>query len=304
VLDIASIGHFCIDSIFLPNRQAPFTVLGGSAAYVSFAARRLGSRVAVVSKVGGDFPEAYSWWLEQESIDLSRVIKVESAKSTRFELKYNSDLSDRVLVSKSRAPSITIDELSSSLKASVVHIAPIAGEVTYDVVEKLKGCAEVLSFDPQGLVRSFDENGTVSLCPLADKRMLEIVKMYKSTLPEIGAVTGISELNSAIKAVHDCGVEVVIVTLGARGSVLSADGATYNIPACSPDRIVDPTGAGDAFMGGFLAEYVNGRNLLRCACVGSAAASLVVESMGPTYFGDKETIYQRARLLYEKEIKE
>jgi sugar/nucleoside kinase (ribokinase family) len=304
VLDIASVGHLCIDSIFLPNRQVPFTVLGGSAAYVSFAARRLESRVAVISKVGADFPEAYSWWLGQESIDLSRVTKVESAKSTRFELRYSSDLSDRVLVSKSRAPPITVDELSSPLKASVVHIAPIAGEVTYDVVEKLKGCADVLSFDPQGLVRSFDENGTVSPCPLADKRMLELVKIYKSSLSEIRAVTGIAELSSAIKAVHDCGVEVVIVTLGAKGSVLSADGAIYDVPACVSDRIVDPTGAGDAFMGGFLAEYVNGRNLLRCACVGSAVASLVVESMGPTYFGDKEMIYQRARLLYEKEIKE
>ncbi|HVO36709.1 MAG TPA: carbohydrate kinase family protein, partial [Candidatus Acidoferrum sp.] len=204
----------------------------------------------------------------------------------------------------SRAPPIAVDELSSPLKASVVHIAPIAGEVTYDVVEKLKGCADVLSFDPQGLVRSFDENGTVSPCPLADKRMLELVKIYKSSLPEIEAVTGISELNSAIKTIHDYGVEVVIVTLGAKGSVVSADGAVYDVPACPPDRIVDPTGAGDAFMGGFLAEYVNGRNLLRCACVGSAVASLVVESMGPTYFGDKEMIYQRARLLYEKEIKE
>lgn len=304
MLDIASVGHLCIDSIFLPNRQVPFTVLGGSAAYVSFAARRLESRVAVVSKVGNDFPEAYTWWLGQESIDLSRVTKVESAKSTRFELKYSSDLSDRVLVSKSRAPPITVDELSNPLKASVVHIAPIVGEVTYDVVERLRSCADVLSFDPQGLVRSFDENGTVSLCPLADKRMLELVKIYKSSLSEIGAVTGISELNSAVKAVHDFGVEAVIVTLGAKGSVLSTDGTIYDVPACVPDRIVDPTGAGDAFMGGFLAEYVNGRNLLRCACVGSAVASLVVESMGPTYFGDKETIYQRARLLYEKEIKE
>jgi len=66
VFDIISVGHFAIDSIFLPDRNTPFIVLGGSVAYASFAARRLDTTVSVVSKVGGDFPKAYLWWLEQK----------------------------------------------------------------------------------------------------------------------------------------------------------------------------------------------------------------------------------------------
>jgi cytidine kinase len=303
VFDIISVGSFCIDSIYLPNRNTPFVVLGGSVTYVSFAARRLDARVAVLSKVGGDFPEAYKWWLRQEGIDLSNVIKVEETQTTRFELKYNEDLSDRTLTLKCKAPPITVDDLPQSLRADAIHIAPIAGEITYEVAEKLKSRTDVLSLDSQGLVRSFDEEGKVTHTPLTDKRILSLVDIYKSSFNEIEAVTSSSNLESAIEAIHKFGVKIVIVTLGADGAVVSAGDATYKVSAYKPEKIVDPTGAGDAFMGGFLAEYVYGENYLRCACVGSAAASLVVEGVGPTFFGDKPEIYRRARLLYEKEIK-
>jgi sugar/nucleoside kinase (ribokinase family) len=59
--DIAVVGHLSIDSIILPSRSKPFVVLGGAAAYTSFAARRLDATASVISKVGGNFPEAYLW---------------------------------------------------------------------------------------------------------------------------------------------------------------------------------------------------------------------------------------------------
>jgi sugar/nucleoside kinase (ribokinase family) len=304
VFDIVSVGHFTIDSIFLPDRNIPFVVLGGSAVYVSFAARRLDANVSVVSKVGGDFPDAYLWWLEQEGIDLSGVVKAEVAQTTRFELKYNNKLSNRRLRLKSKTPPITVDDLPRSLKAKTIHIAPIAGEITYKVAKKLRSCAQWLSLDPQGLVRNFDEKGNVTSGSLIDKRILELVDIYKSSSDEIKAVTGMSTHKSAMEAVHDYGVETVIVTLGMKGVVLSIEETVYKIPAYKPEKVVDPTGAGDVFIGGFLAEYIRGENLLWCACVGSAAASLVVEAVGPTFFGDKAEIYRRAHVLYEKEIKQ
>jgi sugar/nucleoside kinase (ribokinase family) len=303
VLDIASAGFFTIDSIILPSRQSPFVVLGGSAAYVSFASGHLGARVSVVSKVGGDFPAAYLWWLGQEGVDLTGLVRVENARTTRFELRYSKDLSDRILTLRERAPPITAEDLPDSLKAKVIHIAPIAGEITYEVVEKLRDRAELLSLDPQGLVRCFDEGGNVTIEPLKDKRVLELADIYKSSLKEIEAVTGQSELSSAVKAVHDLGVKIIIVTLGAKGAAVSVEGTVHNVPAYKPDKLVDPTGAGDAFIGGFLAEYVRGEDCAWCSCIGSAVASLVVEGIGPTSFGDKEEIYRRARTLYEKEIK-
>jgi sugar/nucleoside kinase (ribokinase family) len=303
ISDVAVVGHFAIDTIRLPSRSSPFVVLGGSVTYVSFVAKRLDGAVSVISKVGGDFPEAYMWWLREEGIDLSGVIRLKKERTTRFELEYSKDLSNRALKLESKAAPINLSNLPKSLQAKAVHVAPIAGEISYEVVKKLKGCAEVLSLDPQGLLRSFDKAGNVTSSASVDKRLFSLINIYKSSLDEITALTGHSDLNSAINAIHDFGVETVIVTLGVKGAVLSVEKTLYNIPACSSRVFVDPTGAGDAFIGGFLIEYIRQKDSLWCACVGSAAASLVIEGIGPTFFGEKEEIYQRARGIYEKEIK-
>ncbi len=302
--DITVVGHFAIDSIFLPSRSGPFVVLGGSVTYVSFVTKRLDESVSIISKVGGDFPEAYMWWLRQEGIDLSGVIRLETERTTRFELEYSNDLSNRTLRLKSRASPINLNDLPNSLRARAIHIAPIAGEISYEVVEHLKGCTEVLSLDPQGLLRSFDDAGNVTYCSPVDKRLLNLINIYKSSQDEISTLTGHSDLRSAIKAIHDLGVETVIVTQGIKGAVLSVEEMLYSIPACNSVAVVDPTGAGDVFMGGFLTEYLHQKDSLWCACVGSAAASLVVEGIGPTFFGEKEEIYRRASAVYEKETRQ
>jgi sugar/nucleoside kinase (ribokinase family) len=302
--DVTVVGHFAIDSIFLPSRPHPFVVLGGSATYTSLVTKRLDATVSIISKVGGDFPEAYMWWLQQEGIDLSGVIKLETDQTTRFELKYSKDLSNRTLKLKSKASPITVGDLPNSLHAKAIHIAPIAGEISYDVITHLKRCTGVLSLDPQGLLRSFDAAGNVKYRSSVSKRLLSLTTIYKSSMDELSAATGCSDMHSAIKTIHDFGVETVLVTLGVKGAVLSVSGTLYNIPECKSAAVVDPTGAGDVFMGGFLTEYVRQKDSLWCACVGSAAASLVVEGIGPTFFGEKEEIYRRARSIYEKGIKQ
>ena len=303
-VDVAVIGHLSIDTILLPSRNAPFVVLGGAAAYTSFAAKRLQATASVISKVGRNFPEAYLWWLRQEGIDLSGVTKRADEPTTSFELNYNADLSDRMLKLKSKGTPITLADVPTDLEAKAIHVAPIANEVSFEVVEHLKSCGDVLSIDPQGLLRSFDEAGNVTENSALDSRISSLINIYKSSQKEIHSLTGESELNHAIKAVHDVGVETVIVTMGTKGSVLSVEGAQYDIAACPSQVVVDPTGAGDVFIAGFLTEYLHKKEPVWCACVGSAAASVVVEGIGPTYFGKKEEIYRRAKTLYEKELKQ
>jgi sugar/nucleoside kinase (ribokinase family) len=264
----------------------------------------LDARVSVISKLGNDFPEAYVWWLKQEGIDFSNVYRDEASVTTRFELRYSEDFTHRTLRSKSIMSPITVEEIARFPKALAVHISPIAGEITYDVVEKLRGSCEFMSLDPQGLVRRFDGEGNVSVDSLMDKRILELVDIFKSSLEEIRAITGLAELDQAVRAIHDYGVRIVIATLGEGGAAVSVEGTMHNVPAFKPVRLVDPTGAGDVFIGSFMAEYVCGGDCSWCSCVGSAAASLVVEGVGPTSLGDREEICRRARFLYEKGIKE
>jgi sugar/nucleoside kinase (ribokinase family) len=301
--DVAVVGHFAIDTLCLPSRSNPFAVLGGSVTYVSFVTKRLDGTVSVISKVGGDFPEAYMWWLREEGIDVSGVTKLANKHTTRYEIGYNEDLSNRTLKLRNKAPRINISDLPRSLHAKAVHVAPIASETSYPLVKKLKKCSEVLSLDPQGLLRQFDSTGNVSSRSRIDTRLFSLINIYKSSLEEISTLTGQSDINAAINDIHDLGVKTVIVTLGAKGAVLSVEKTVYHIPACNSRVLVDPTGAGDVFIGGFLNEYIQQKDALWCACVGSAAASLVVEGIGPTFFGEKEEIYQRARSVYEKEIK-
>ena len=302
--DIAVVGHFSIDTILLPSRTRPFVILGGAATYTSFAAKRLEATVSVISKVGGNFPDAYLWWLEQEGVNISGVTKLADEQTTCFELRYSEDYSERALKLKSKGSPITPADVPKDFHAKAIHVAPIANEVSYELVEHLKKCADILSLDPQGLLRSFDEAGNVTETASIDNRILGLVNIYKSSQNEIYALTGKSELKPAIKAIHDFGVETVIVTMGAKGSVLSVGGAHYEIEAAPSEVMVDPTGAGDVFIGGFLTEYLRQKESLWCACVGSAAASLVVEGIGPTYFGKKEEIYRRANCLHEKKLKQ
>ena len=301
--DIAVVGHFSIDTINLPSRNSPFSILGGASTYSSLAARSLDATASVISRVGGNFPDAYLWWLGQEGVDLSGVTKHVSEPTTCFELTYNKDLSERTLKLKSKGPALNPDDIPKDFHAKAVHIAPIDDEIPYELVERLKGCTDILSLDPQGLLRSFDEAGNVTENASVDYRIFNLINIYKSSEHEIFALTGESELKPAIKAIHDVGVETVIVTLGVKGSLLSVEGAQFHVEACPSTVLVDPTGAGDVFIGSFLAEYVRQKESLWCASVGSAAASCVVEGIGSTYFGKKEEIYRRANSLYEKKLK-
>ena len=138
------------------------------------------------------------------------------------------------------------------------------------------------------------ESGEVIGYRILELNLLSNVDLFKSSEEEIISATGKSDLESAIGTIHDCGVEVVIVTKGARGAMISSQGVTYTIPAYPSRKFVDPTGAGDVFIGAFLAESCRKNDLLWNACVGCASASLVVEKVGPVFFSTREEIYRRA----------
>jgi len=298
MFDLVTVGHFAIDLILSPKIAVPRHTLGGSPTYVSLAARKLGAKVSVISKVGEDFSEDYIEWLNANGIDLSGLQRIKSALTTSFTLKYENE--ERQLKLQSRAPPIVPEDVPDSLQASVIHVAPIADELSAYVVDKLRKSAETLSLDPQGFVREFDENGNTLLKKLKDSHILEQIDLYKSSLNEIRMVTGLTDLRLAMERIHDYGVKAVIVTKGIRGSILLHEKRFYEIPACKPKIIRDLTGAGDALIGAFLAEHSKGRDPAWCMCVGSAAASFVVEGIGPAVFGEKKDVYPRASRIYEK----
>ncbi|MEA2089639.1 MAG: PfkB family carbohydrate kinase [Thermoproteota archaeon] len=301
MFDLITVGHFAIDLILSPKIASLKPTLGGPPTYVSSAAQKLGVNVAVISKVGDDFPEEYFVWLKKHNIKLVTLKPVKNAKTTKFVLDYTKGW--RRLQLKSLAPPILPGDIPISLQAKAVHVAPIANELSKNVLDKLRAVTNTLSLDPQGFVREFDEKGDVHLKNWEHLGVLEQVDVYKSSVSEIKRVTRLNDLALCMRRIQDYGVKVVIVTESVKGSTLLFEGNFCHVAAYKARVIRDLTGAGDTFIGAFLAEYIQNRSPVWCACVGSAAASFVVQGVGPAVFGNKKETYKRAHEIYEKGVK-
>jgi len=298
MFDLVTVGNFTID-IVASNRIAnPSPTLGGPPTYVSLSARQLGSRVSVVSKAGKDFSEEYISWLKANDVDLSGLKIVKDASTTSFALRYRNG--KRKLQLRDQAPPILLEDIPASLFSKSIHISPVANEVSKEIVHTLRTLTNILSLDPQGFVRKFDKEGNMRLREWKDSDILEKIDLYKSTLEEVKKITGISDLRMSMKMIHDMGSKIVLVTRGVKGLTLLFDEKFCSIPSCKPKVLKDYTGAGDTLIGAFLTEYVKGESPLWCACVGSAAASVKIESIGPTLLGGKEEIYRRTAKIFKK----
>jgi len=302
MFDLVTVGHFAIDLITSPKIASPQPTLGGSPTYTSVAAAKLGAKVSVISKVGEDFQNRHVEWLKANGVDLCGLKQVKSAATTKFIVTYRNG--QRKLQLSNRAPPISQLDIPDSLQTKALHIAPIANEIQNAVITKLRGLTEILSLDPQGFVRTFDKKGKMRLRPWKPNQALTQIDIYKSSSREIRMVTRLKELPLAMREIRDYGAKIVMVTRGLKGTILLVDDEFYHIPACKPRVFRDPTGAGDAFIGAFLAEYLQGKETLWCACVGSAASSFVVEGIGPAMFGEREETYTRVKGIYEKGLKQ
>ena len=270
--------------------------LGGPPTYASLAARKLGAKVGVISKVGDDFPREHVDFLSKNGIDLAGLKVVKGAKTTNYVLEYEDG--ERKLFLKARAPDIALEDIPPDLVARSVLLAPIAGEVKSPVVAELRRRTECLCLDPQGFVRKFLDDGTVVLTNWFDRPILSNVDVLKSSVREYECIMGKGRFREGLGKLHRLGIGIILITLGEEGSIMSVRGRLYAIPSYHV-KAVETTGAGDAYIGAFLAEYCRGEDPVWCACVGSAAASFTVEDFGPKRFGGREEVVKRAQEIYE-----
>lgn len=297
--DLVAVGHFTLDLIVSPGMARPKPTLGGPVTFFSLAANKLGAKVAVVSKVGKDLRKHLEW-LRRNGVDLSHT-QIAEGTSTRFTLTYKNG--KRKLQLKSKAPEIFPEDIPDSLYAKGIHVAPVANELPVEAIRKLREKTPLLSIDPQGFIREFDEAGCMKPKTGGDTVFIQYCNVFKSSIQEIRIVAGDARVETAMKKVRRLGAEIVLVTMGRNGALMYVDREFYHVPACKPRIEKDPTGAGDAFIGAFMAEYIKGKEPLWCCCAGSAAASFVIEEVGSQRFGGKDEVYERATKIYEKGIK-
>jgi len=292
--DFAVIGHIAIDRVitFSGCRRQ----LGGAPTYISLVARRLGLDAGAVTKVGGDMPSAFLRQLGELGVDLRGRV-VEGAATTRFTLDYRG--SERQLSIESVCEEIGPEDVRDLPEAAL--IAPIVGEVPPPTASAIQ--AGLIALDPQGFVREVRGDGSIRPMRWFDENLLRRVDIYKSSEDELRLVTGEADPWRGLRRIQGLGAEIAIATRGTKGGLLLTQGGRYRMPIHEAAEAVDPTGAGDAFLGGFVCEYLRGREGPWCAAVGAAAASCVVETAGARLEASARELRGRAEELYSGMVK-
>lgn len=293
--DLAVVGHVAIDKIITSTEER--VQLGGPPTYISLIAQRRDLDTVSVTKVGGDLPSSFLGQLRGLGVDLLGQI-IERAETTRFTLDYRG--AERCLSVESVCDDIRPEDVRDLPEA--VLISPIMGEVPPPTVSILTE-AGFVALDPQGFVREIHRDGSVLPKRWFDEKLLRHMAVYKSSDEELKLVTGEADPWRGLRRILGMGAEVAIATKGAHGSLLLTRGGRYRIPAFKEVEVFDPTGAGDAFMGGFLSEYLRGEDAPWCAAVGGAAASCVVETIGACINVSTRQLRRRAEEIYNGVVK-
>ena len=271
-LDLVVLGHVSVDHIIFPRKEE-ILLPGGAAAAVATSAALAGARVGLVTKVGEDFPEE---WMEKLASLLDvRGVQILPGKTIHIYMIYHEDGSVDAPVDMGVAEKMGETPIPEEyMGAEVFHIAPIPPEEQLKAVKRLEGKRISLDFNPTYMD---DYRGKRDLM----RKILSRAEVVFPNEREALVITRAESVEEAAEVLHDWGAKIVVITRGERG-VLVYDGQFREFPALPirPEEIVDPTGAGDAFAGGFLAGYSRGEPLEACVKLGLEQAREVLKKKG------------------------
>lgn len=274
--DILVVGSVGYDTITTPNGHRA-RILGGSANYFSMAAS-LYAPVRVVGVVGDDYEPEHRGWLEEREVDLRGLQQVHG-KTFSWEGKYEKDMNEAITLAthlnvfEDFHPVIPEEYRSSK----VVFLANIDPVLQMQVLEQVKSPRLVAADTMNYWIQS----------KRAD--LLKVLKRIDILLineTELRDLTDCWNTIRAAKEVLQMGPKAVVIKRGEYGFVLLTEDRYFILPAYPIHEVVDPTGAGDTFAGGFLghlAQLDRGwtREDLKQACVhGCLLASFTVQDFG------------------------
>jgi sugar/nucleoside kinase (ribokinase family) len=284
VVSLGVVGHIAVDRII--SADGVRHQLGGPPTYISLITHMLGYPLVAATRVGWDFPKEYASELALRGVE---VYVDWTKKTTRFVLDYTK--LERGLGYDSLCSNITPSEVKDLPDTCI--LAPIVEEIPKETLVALG--SRTLALDPQGFVRKLLPGGLICLRRWHDETLLRRLSVFKASTRELRLVVGESGWGG-LEKLSRLGVLVAIETRGGEGANILSSGKRIVAPAFQ-GKIIDPTGAGDAFIAGFMSEYASGEDVEWCAAVGSAAASAVVETVGPVVTIGKEELLKRAENL-------
>src|SRR6266705_1207603 len=269
------VGSIALDSVVTPfgeTADAP----GGSAVFFSAAAVIL-HPVQVVGVVGTDYPPGVLSALETRGVDLSGVERV-PGESFRWKAKYSYDLSSReTLETRLGVFAAFRPKLPAKFRdARYVFLGNIDPELQLGVLDQVRRPALVACDTMNYWIHSKRD------LLLELLRHVDILLVNDSEAREL---SGDWNVYRAARWILEHGPRRAVIKQGEHGALLVDRDATFKVPAYPLQDVFDPTGAGDAFAGGFMAHVARTGdlgfpNLRRAMVYGSAMGSLAVEAFG------------------------
>ncbi|MEI6569275.1 MAG: PfkB family carbohydrate kinase [Verrucomicrobiota bacterium] len=274
-MSVLIVGSTALDSIKTPKAENP-RLLGGSASHAAVAASFFGP-VKMVGVVGQDFPKRYVQLYERHSIDLEGLQRL-PGKTFHWSGEYELNMNNRrTLLTELGVFETFNPQLPASYTSSpFVLLANIAPSLQEHVLTQMR--------KPQFVVAdTMDLWLNIAMADLL--KLLKRLDGFVLNDSEAKQLTSEDDLFPALKKLHKLGPKYVIIKQGSHGSILSSPQGLFICPAYPLKKVVDPTGAGDSFVGGmmgYLASSKGGvdKNIRRAMVYGSVVASFCCEGFG------------------------
>ena len=242
-MSILVVGSVALATVETPFARAEET-LGGAASYFTTAAS-LYNQVNLVAIVGSDFPEEHLDFWRKRPVNLAGL-QIQEGSTFRWVARYHLDMNARDTLDTQLGVyagfhPVIPDEYSRS---SLLFLANIQPELQVEVLEQVP--------KPRLTVLDTMELWIVT----AHAQLTEVIKRVDILLmseEEIRQYTNCPSIVTGVRQLLNMGLKYVVVKQGSYGALLfGADGTFFSAPTYPLEEVIDPTGAGDAFAGGFL----------------------------------------------------
>jgi sugar/nucleoside kinase (ribokinase family) len=277
-MSVTVVGSIAYDTVRTPF-GARERMLGGAATHFALAASFF-DQVRPVGPVGDDFTDEDMAILATRGTDVSDVERVAGGKTFFWEGEYGWDLNSRETIDTQLNVFETFQpKLSDAARAcDVLFLANIQPQLQLDVLDAVDG-PKFTALDSMNLWIDIARDDLVKVIERVDCVILNDA--------ELRQLTEKPNLITAAREVLSMGPSVVVGKQGEYGAALITPTSFFSLPAYPLEQVIDPTGAGDTFAGGFvgyLAQNTDGApsdEALRLAMAyGTAIASHNVEELG------------------------
>lgn len=275
---IVVVGELTIDDVIVEGDRCDWKQPGGGALYSAIGAFLWHPEVAISALVGADYPATAVEALVGAGLNLDAVRRVETVNSLGLWLLYEASGRRHQVEKASGGSFAVIDELREPWhmhlpRAVAVHIAPQSSAGQLSALRDARQAGIPVSLDL--LVEPFIDTG-----PYLDGRAwqgLDALLPSEQELRQLWGTDNPQTLRDMLR--EQARTPHLVIKRGPRGCDVVLEEVSWTVPSVC-GTVIDPTGAGDAFCGGFLAGLVRAGDPVDAACYGAVSASFVVETRG------------------------